>query len=79
MESSRDWHAELVETLGLSRRVHNCIQRRGVKTIGQLCRMSEAELLANQSWGETTLLEVRARLAELGLRLRDDGSPRILG
>jgi DNA-directed RNA polymerase subunit alpha len=71
MAERKDWSAEPLETLGLSVRAHRCVQRRGVATIGQLCAMSELELLEHQSWGETTLREIRDRLAERGLRMRE--------
>lgn len=67
---SGDRKDEPLEALGLSRRVSNCVRRRGVATLGRLCALSEDELLEHQSFGTTTLLELRARLAERGLRMR---------
>jgi DNA invertase Pin-like site-specific DNA recombinase len=53
----------------------DCLQHRGIATVGQLCGMSADALLAGQSWREVTLIEVRARLSALGLALRDDLPP----
>lgn len=72
MAQERDWHAEPLETLGLSVRPLNCLRARGIETVGQLCCVPTAELLSGQSWGETTLKEARSRLATFGLRLYDD-------
>lgn len=72
MAEVRDWHAEPLEVLGLSIRPLRCLQRRGIRTVGQLCCMPIAEMLAWQSWGAAVLDEARPKLAALGLRLYDD-------
>ena len=59
-----------LESLDLSIRALACLRRRGVRSVEHLCTFSEVELLEYQSWGETTLREVRERLAERGLQLR---------
>lgn len=48
----------------------------GVKTLGDLCRTTEAELLANKEFGETSLLELKEILASKGLRLAQLASGR---
>ncbi len=53
----------------LSVRSRNCLQKMGVNTLGDLCRTSEAELLASKNFGETSLVEIKEMLASKGLRL----------
>lgn len=45
-----------------SERTSNCLYEAGVSTIGQLQNLSESELLALPSFGQTCLTEVRSRL-----------------
>ncbi|MCY2929943.1 MAG: hypothetical protein NTV86_10695 [Planctomycetota bacterium] len=42
-----------------------------IKTMGDLASKSEAELLACRNFGQTSLNEIRQRLTEYGLRLRE--------
>lgn len=70
-----DWETKPIERAGFSMRPFRCLQYRGLATFGRLCEMSAGELLAGQSWGEVTLLEVRAGLGDLGLALGDDLLP----
>jgi DNA-directed RNA polymerase subunit alpha len=53
----------------LSVRSRNCLQKMGVMTLGDLCRATEAELLASKNFGETSLVEIKEMLATKGLRL----------
>lgn len=43
----------------LSVRSRNCLATMGIKTLGDLTRISEQELLAGKNFGETSLLEIR--------------------
>lgn len=58
-----------ITTLELSVRASNCLDSAKILTIGELVRMSEPELLQLRSFGKTSLMEVRQKLAELGLAL----------
>lgn len=60
-----------ISTLNLSVRGTKCMFRCGVKTVGDLILKTEEDLLQIRNFGITTLLEVRARLAERGLRLKE--------
>lgn len=51
----------------LSARSRNCLERLGIKTLGDLTRISEPELLASRNFGETSLKEVRTILESKGL------------
>lgn len=58
-----------VSELELSVRARRCLQRLAVVALSDLIQLSEAELLATRNFGVTSLNEVKARLAELGLQL----------
>ncbi len=53
----------------LSVRSRNCLEKMNLATLGNLCRTSEAELLASKNFGETSLVEIKEMLASKGLRL----------
>jgi DNA-directed RNA polymerase subunit alpha len=55
--------------LKLSVRAGNCLESEGINAVRDLVQMSEDQLLEVRNFGETTLNEVRERLAEMGLRL----------
>src|SRR5947207_1879135 len=53
----------------LSVRSRNCLQKMGVRTLGDLTRTSEQELLGSKNFGETSLVEIRDMLHSKGLEL----------
>ena len=53
----------------LSVRSKNCLAKMNVRTLGDLCRKSEQELLNYKNFGETSLFEIREILNKKGLRL----------
>ncbi len=53
----------------LSVRSRNCLQKMGIKTLGDLCRHTEQELLASKNFGETSLIEIKEMLGSKGLKL----------
>jgi DNA-directed RNA polymerase subunit alpha len=55
--------------LELSVRASNCLESVKVETVGQLAKMTEAELLKIRSFGKTSLREVKRKLADMGLSL----------
>ena len=59
-----------VNELELSVRSRKALQRLGVNTVGELATRTEAELLGVKNFGQTSLLEIKQRLTELGLSLR---------
>jgi DNA-directed RNA polymerase subunit alpha len=61
-----------VTDLNLSVRSRKCLTRLGVSTIGDLVSRSADELLGVRNFGVTSLNEIRARLGERGLKLRND-------
>ncbi len=55
--------------LDLSVRASNCLESEDIHTVRDLVTRSEDELLEFRNFGETTLTEVRKKLADIGLRL----------
>jgi len=53
----------------LSVRARNCLKKMNIRTLGDLLRISEAELLSYKNFGETSLVEIKAMLSTKGLRL----------
>ncbi|MDP6722466.1 MAG: DNA-directed RNA polymerase subunit alpha C-terminal domain-containing protein, partial [Pirellulaceae bacterium] len=53
----------------LSVRSRNCLQKMGVRSLGDLTRTSEQELLTSKNFGETSLIEIRDMLHSKGLDL----------
>ena len=53
----------------LSVRSRNCLQKMGILTIGDLCKVSEMELLNSKNFGETSLVEIREMMANKGLMI----------
>ena len=53
----------------LSVRSRNCLKKMNMRTLGDLLRTTEAELLGYKNFGETSLNEIKALLAQKGLRL----------
>jgi DNA-directed RNA polymerase subunit alpha len=60
-----------VADMELSVRSRKAMQRLGVATLGELATRTETELLACKNFGQTSLNEIKQRLAEYGLSLRD--------
>ena len=51
----------------LSARSRNCLDRAGIHSLGDLTRITEAELLSNKNFGETSLKEVREMMESRAL------------
>ncbi len=58
-----------ITALKLSQRARNCLEAKQINTVGDLVRMSEAELLKVENLGRTTLSEIKRRVEEWGLTL----------
>ncbi|GAB4155730.1 MAG: DNA-directed RNA polymerase subunit alpha C-terminal domain-containing protein [Planctomycetaceae bacterium] len=61
-----------ISDLNLSVRARKCMTRLGITTIGELVVRTADELLGSRNFGVTSLNEVRAKLAENNLKLRND-------
>ena len=53
----------------LSVRSRNCLKRMNVRTLGDLTRVTEPQLLASKNFGETSLEEIKLILASKNLRI----------
>jgi DNA-directed RNA polymerase subunit alpha len=65
-------YAITIEELNLSVRSYNCLKREGINTVGDLVQKSEAELMDIRNFGQKSIDEVKSKLDELGLALRED-------
>ena len=65
-------YAITIEELNLSVRSYNCLKREGINTVGDLVQKSEAELMDIRNFGQKSIDEVKAKLEELGLGLREE-------
>ena len=63
-----------VAELELSVRSRKCLQRLNINTIGELAMRTEAELLGTKNFGQTSLAEIKERLAQFNLSLRASDS-----
>lgn len=61
-----------IEELDLSVRSYNCLKRAGINTIQELTNKSESEMMKVRNLGRKSLAEVKTKLADLGLGLRDE-------
>ncbi|MCS6976372.1 MAG: DNA-directed RNA polymerase subunit alpha [Gemmatales bacterium] len=68
LELERKLNMSLAE-LELSVRATNCLESEGITTVRDLVIRTEDELLEVRNFGETTLKEVKSKLAERGLSL----------
>ncbi|WP_029090235.1 DNA-directed RNA polymerase subunit alpha [Brevibacterium album] len=60
-----------IEDLDLTVRSYNCLKREGIHTVGELVARSEADLMDIRNFGSKSIDEVRQKLGELGLNLKD--------
>jgi DNA-directed RNA polymerase subunit alpha len=58
-----------IAELELSVRASNCLEAVKVETVGQLAKMTDADLLEIRSFGKTSLREIKRKLADMGLSL----------
>jgi len=58
-----------IQELELSVRANNCLESAKTETVGQLVKMTEADLLKIRSFGKTSLREIKRKLADIGLSL----------
>ncbi len=68
VELERKMNMSLAE-LDLSVRATNCLESEGITTVRDLVIRTEEELLEVRNFGETTLREVKSKLAERGMSL----------
>ena len=60
-----------IEELELSARSFNCLKREGIDTVGKLITYSEQDLLDIKNFGQKSIEEVKEKLNNMGLSLRE--------
>ena len=60
-----------VEDLNLTVRSYNCLKREGIHTVSELVSRSEQDLLDIRNFGSKSIDEVKLKLHEMGLSLKD--------
>ncbi len=68
-ERLRELLSRSVEEMELSVRSGNCLKTASIKSIGDLVRKSEAEMLRYRNFGRKSLNEIKEILSEMGLSL----------
>jgi DNA-directed RNA polymerase subunit alpha len=71
VEVSAETLEQHIDSLNLSVRSRKCMERLGINTLGALVNRTEAELLSAKNFGQTSLNEIKSKLEERGLRLKD--------
>lgn len=62
-----------IEELDFSVRTYNCLKKANILTIGELLQTTEADLMQIRNFGKKSLVEVREKLAHMGLALKGAG------
>ncbi|MCS4491395.1 DNA-directed RNA polymerase subunit alpha [Corynebacterium sp. ES2794-CONJ1] len=60
-----------IDDLNFSVRSYNCLKRQEIHTVGELAECSESDLLDIRNFGQKSINEVKIKLANLGLTLKD--------
>jgi DNA-directed RNA polymerase subunit alpha len=60
-----------IDDLDLTVRSYNCLKREGVHTVGELVSRTESDLLDIRNFGQKSIDEVKVKLHQLGLSLKD--------
>src|SRR5882724_11099766 len=60
-----------IEELNLTVRSYNCLKREGIHTVGELVGRSEQDLLDIRNFGAKSIEEVKQKLVDMGLSLKD--------
>ncbi len=64
--------AKPISDLNLSVRARKCMTKLGIQTVGELLSHTGDELLECKNFGVTSLNEVREKLRELNLKLKNE-------
>ena len=60
-----------IDELDLSVRSYNCLKRAGINSVQELAELDETDLMRVRNLGKKSMDEVRAKLASLGLKLKN--------
>lgn len=65
-----------IKELEFSVRSRNCLEQENIRTLGELANKRASELLAIKNFGKKSLYEIREKLAQHGLALKDEEAPK---
>jgi DNA-directed RNA polymerase subunit alpha len=60
-----------IESMDLTVRSYNCLKREGINNVSELVALSEHQLMNIRNFGQKSVDEVRDKLIEMGLSLKD--------
>lgn len=60
-----------IEELELSVRSYNCLKKQGINALGQLVNCSEQDLMGIRNFGAKSIDEIKGKLKEMNLELKD--------
>jgi len=60
-----------IDDMDLTVRSYNCLKREGIHSVGELVSRSEADLLDIRNFGAKSIDEVKLKLQQMGLQLKD--------
>lgn len=62
-----------IKELEFSVRSRNCLEQENIQTLGELATKRASDLLAIKNFGKKSLFEIREKLQQYGLHLKDEG------
>jgi DNA-directed RNA polymerase subunit alpha len=65
-----EWSHSKIEDFEFTVRTYNCLKKENINSVGDLLRLTEAELTAIRNFGRKSLAEVIEKLTDHGLTLR---------
>lgn len=66
------WLQKDVDALELSTRPQNCLRRANINTVAELVELTENQLKCLRQMGGKSVTEIKTKLAEVGLKLREE-------
>ena len=76
VEEEIDFSIENLGILNLSRRARNLMAKAGIKTVGELVKLTKDKLLEIELLGQTTYIEILEKVHALGLNFADEHEER---
>jgi DNA-directed RNA polymerase subunit alpha len=70
-DKTEDIKNQPISILDLSTRASNSLKNAGIKTVGEITEYSEIDLMEFEKFGKTSLTEIKKKLEEIGLSLKE--------
>ena len=61
-----------IPELEFTRRTENCLKNANIRTVGDLIKKTEIELMRSRNFGRKSINNIKAKLKELGLNLKEE-------